>query len=122
VDVAEKQMPDAGAVGFDNRDQSRRIGERDAVHHMHAHGKRRLVHEQIDRPIGRGLGQRLPQPGEAPIAELSVVAGFVERVEKQEAVDRVSRQPCTKPLVSRGAAASTSRQGARRSWLPTRTV
>jgi len=51
-------------------------------------GKRRVVHEEIDRPIGGGLGQRLPQPCEAPIAELSAVAHFVERVEKQEAADR----------------------------------
>src|SRR3546814_6707352 len=69
MDVPEEQMTDV-AVLAEHVEEGIRFGERHAVEVSHADRQRRVVHEDVDRPV-EGFGEALFDPGDRKSTRLN---------------------------------------------------
>ena len=86
--VTEEQMPDAVAMRADDLGEGRPLRKRDTVHRVHANRERGVVHEEVDGPVRRRLGEGTRSPCKALLAHLPSMTLLVKRVEKEQSAAR----------------------------------
>lgn len=67
MQMAEEEVPDVRPAGDDAGEVLRAL-ERDLVHPLQLHREGRMMLEEVDRPVGRGV-ERALEPGEALFAQ-----------------------------------------------------
>src|SRR5262252_9738138 len=82
--VTEEQMPDAVAMRPDDLGEGRTLRKSDSVHRVDSDCERGMVHEEVDGPVCRRLGEGTRNPCKALGAHLPSMALFVKRVEKEQ--------------------------------------
>src|SRR5215475_736757 len=86
--MTEEQMPDTVAMRPDDLGEGRPLHKRDTVHHVNADWERGMMHEEVDGPVRRCLGEGTRSPGKAVFAHLASMTPLVKRVEKEEPAAR----------------------------------